>query len=274
MNNDFNNRIEIKASQLWGRDLHKKFGAAPIHCNQLIEIFPSLWSASMKGHLLEIGCGSGADLEFLIKNSPVSQITAIDLGENISLLKKKFKTYPNITIKQGNALQLAFDNNVFDSIYSFGIFHHTVNPIKCINESARVLKKDGVIFFYLYSAHEDIFFKRLGIYLEKFIMGSFKFLPYKIQEFFCFLLSPVCWLIFTVPSRLLSVIGLKKHAKTFPFYFGSHPFTLVGDLKDRLMSPVNHRFTKLEMESILESANFSSFEVIKNSAGLYVYAKK
>jgi hypothetical protein len=46
------------------------------------------------------------------------------------------------------------------------------------------------------------------------------------------------------------------------------------DLKDRLMSPINHRFTKLEMEGLISSAGFDSFEVVKTSSGLYIYAVK
>jgi len=40
------------------------------------------------------------------------------------------------------------------------------------------------------------------------------------------------------------------------------------------MSPVNHRFTKLQMIKILKDQNFSSFEVIKRASGLYIYAVK
>ena len=274
MNTELKKDIENKASKLWGGDLHQSFGSAPIHCTQLIDIFPTLWQNTMKGHLLEIGCGSGADLEYFLKMSSFSKITAIDLGANIKHLKKKFISCSNLNIKQGNALNLEFEDDSFDSIYSFGIFHHTVNPVKCINECARVLKKDGAIFFYLYSSHEDIFLKRLGIFLERFIMRAFKFFPYKLQEICCTLLSPICWLIFTIPSNFFSVAGLTNFSKMIPFHFGSGPFSLIGDLKDRLMSPVNHRFTKVEMMKIVKSANFSSFEVIKNAAGLYVYAKK
>ena len=46
------------------------------------------------------------------------------------------------------------------------------------------------------------------------------------------------------------------------------------DIKDRLISPINYRFSKLEMERILESINFSFFEVVKTSSGLYIFAKK
>ncbi|MDA9973917.1 hypothetical protein N9E99_01745 [Gammaproteobacteria bacterium] len=40
------------------------------------------------------------------------------------------------------------------------------------------------------------------------------------------------------------------------------------------MSPINHRFTKLEMEDLISSAGFDSFEVVKTSSGLYIYAVK
>ena len=36
----------------------------------------------------------------------------------------------------------------------------------------------------------------------------------------------------------------------------------------------NYRFSKLEMERILESINFSFIEVVKTSSGLYIFAKK
>ena len=74
-------------------------------------------------------------------------------------------------------------------------------------------------------------------------------------------------------SRILLFLGFKKFARKFPFYFGTHPFSIVEDLKDRLMSPVNHRFTKTAMVEILESINLSLFEIVKTSSGLYIYGK-
>ena len=45
-------------------------------------------------------------------------------------------------------------------------------------------------------------------------------------------------------------------------------------LKQNKMSPINYRFSKFEMERILESINFSFIEVVKTSSGLYIFAKK
>ncbi|MDC1110385.1 methyltransferase domain-containing protein [Gammaproteobacteria bacterium] len=266
-------QIEKKAKQLWGSDLHRNASVAA-HSIQFISIFKDKWTNSLTGNLLEIGCGSGSDLEIFSKLTNLKSITAIDLGGNVKKLAEKYKEREDITVKQGNALSLNFVDEKFDVVYSFGIFHHTVDPVQCITEAKRVLKREGSIFLYLYSSHEDLLFKRIGISLEKIIMRFFKHIPYSIQHFICIALSPICWSIFSVPANILRFIGFNASSKMLPFYFGTHPFSLIGDLKDRLMSPINHRFSKLQMEAILAEIGFEFSKVIKTSSGLYIHAIK
>ncbi len=130
--------IENKAHLLWGETLHNE-RITPVHCNQLEDIFKEKWTEALQGNLLEIGCGSGADLEVFSKNKKIHKITAIDLGDNIEKLSEKYKEKKDIYIKKGNALSLKFKSNEFDVVYSFGVFHHTPDPIKCISEAHRVL---------------------------------------------------------------------------------------------------------------------------------------
>jgi SAM-dependent methyltransferase len=266
-------KIEDTAKQLWGRDLHLNHPAPP-HLFQLEEIFQQRWTDSMKGDLLEIGCGSGTDLGVFLTYPNLKNITAIDIGATVDDLAIENKGIANLQIQRGNALSLEFNDSIFDVVYSFGIFHHTSDPFKCLQESYRVLKKQGKIFLYLYSSHEDILYKRVGIFIESSIMKFFSYLPYALQNLSCILLSPLCWLFFSAPSRIFKFFGFQELSKQLPFYFGTHPFSLVPDLKDRLMSPINHRFTKLEMESLISLAGFDSFEVVKTSSGLYIYAVK
>mgnify|MGYP000008715299 FL=1 len=265
--------IENKAHLLWGETLHNE-RITPVHCNQLEDIFKEKWTEALQGNLLEIGCGSGADLEVFSKNKKIHKITAIDLGDNIEKLSEKYKEKKDIYIKKGNALSLKFKSNEFDVVYSFGVFHHTPDPIKCISEAHRVLKSKGKLFLYLYSSHEDLLIKRIGIVIETAIMKLLRFIPFSFQRLICTILSPFCWFIFSVPSLTLKFLGFNVIAKKFPFYFGSHPFSLAYDLQDRLMSPINHRFSKLEMQRILKSFNFHLSEVVITSSGLYIYAEK
>lgn len=266
-------KIEKKARTLWGKDLHKDKSVIE-HCYQLRDIFKKKWTKSLKGKLLEIGCGSGSDLKVFSKVESIKKIFAIDLGDNTAKLTKKYQTKKDIIVEQGNALSLKFKNNEFDIIYSFGVFHHTADPKKCISEAHRVLKKNGCLFLYLYSSHEDLIIKRLGIYFEKIIMKLFNFIPYSFQNIICNVLSPICWFFFSLPSFIMKFLGLINLSKKFPFYFASHPFSLTNDLKDRLMSPINYRYSKVELQNILVSFKFSCVEVVKNSSGLYVYAVK
>ncbi len=270
-----NNRqkIESISNRLWGKDLHKD-NSVPAHCIQLENIFKKKWRDSLKGDLLEIGCGSGSDLEIFSKLKEIKTITAIDLGENIEILAERYKERKDIDIRRGNALSLDLDGKKFDVIYSFGVFHHTSDPIKCISETQKVLKKNGTIFLYLYSSHEDLLFKRMGIFFERIIMKFFGYIPYSFQNLICIMLSPLCWAMFSLPSNILKLFGFETLSRKVPFYSGTHPFSIIGDLKDRLISPINYRFSKLEMERILESINFSFIEVVKTSSGLYIFAKK
>ena len=267
------NKIEDRSKQLWGRDLHLNYPAPP-HLFQLEEVFKQRWTDAMKGDLLEIGCGSVTDLKVFLTYPNLKNITAIDLGSTVDDLAIHYKNIANLKIQRGNALSLEFDDCLFDVVYSFGIFHHTSDPFKCLQESYRVLRNHGKLFLYLYSSHEDIFYKRVGILLESAVMKFFSHIPYSMQNLCCILLSPFCWLFFSGPSRILKFFGLPVIAKKLPFYFGTHPFSLIPDLKDRLMSPINHRFTKLEIESLISLAGFNSFEVVKTSSGLYIYAVK
>ena len=68
-----------------------------------------------------------------------------------------------------------------------------------------------------------------------------KYLPYRLQNYICVILSPIFWAIFTLPAFLMKIIRLIEFSKKIPMYWGSHPFSLVNDLKDRLMSPINYR---------------------------------
>ena len=266
-------KIEKRALKLWGDDLHRAHPASP-HSPQLKEVFQEKWTGSLQGNLLEIGCGCGADLDMFSKIPEIRSIDAIDLGSTADDLASKYQHRDDIWIKRGNALALEYESSSFDLVYSFGVFHHTTDPIKCISESRRVLKKEGRLFLYLYSSHEDLVLKRAGIIAENIIMKFFQFIPYFLQNIICILLTPLCWALFSIPSRILKLLGYKTLSIKVPFFWGTHPFSILGDVKDRLMSPVNHRFTKLEMIEILKEQNFSSVEVVKKASGLYIFAIK
>lgn len=98
-------------------------------------------------NILEIGCGTGANLRLLSDEG--FNGFGIDFSEDaINLIKQNKRISCNVKI--GNMLDLQFDNDMFDSLIDvFSTFCLNENDFKvCIDEIYRVLRSGGKFFFY------------------------------------------------------------------------------------------------------------------------------
>jgi len=101
-----------------------------------------------KGHVLEIGPGPGyVGLEWL-KQSPDSNLTGCEISRDmIHLAEKNAKEYgfeARTYYIEGNCMQMPFQNEVFDAVFSNGSLHEWENPVEVFNEISRVLKPGGL----------------------------------------------------------------------------------------------------------------------------------
>ena len=266
--------LETRALDTWGNDLHAAALAAPAHFTQVRDIFPDAWLGALKGNVLEIGCGSGTDILQLGRLNDAASLFGFDIGANAAALSREFKGQKNIRVFRANALRIPVRNETADMVYSFGVIHHTRDPGKCFEEAHRVLREGGAMFFYLYSAHEDNPFKFAGVLLEKALMGAVIAVPQLLRAPLFFAISLPCLLLFSWPAQLLRLIGLERFARKFPMHWGTTPQSILPDLKDRLLAPVNHRFLKKDLGRLLAKARFREVRIEKTSAGLYGYCVK
>ena len=264
-----NDKHYIKTLDLWGSGNHEKNrekhdDGTDTHIEKLIEVFGS---NNFKGNFLEIGCGEGIDLRYIKKNFKFNKIFAIDIGKNISDLIK-IKYFKEIFFSRCDCLELPFQDDCFDIIYSYGVFHHTKNLNKAINESRRVLKKGGILIFYNYKTHKNSI-KIVGTIIETILMKFFSLLSYPKIKIICYLLTPLILLIFSYPAQILKFFGSKKLYKSFPLWWGTHPQNIIYDLTDRLYAPVKIRVSKKEMETILSKLKFKDINVQNVRDGLF-----
>lgn len=74
--------------------------------------------------LLDLGCGTGLELEEYFPLNPSAAVTGIDLSQGmLSALKKKFAN-KNITLILGSYFDVPFGENVFDAAVSVESLHH------------------------------------------------------------------------------------------------------------------------------------------------------
>ncbi len=111
----------------------------PIH-QRLLKAYV-LAADLVKGNLLEVGCGEGRGIDWLLPK--VNSYTAIDKIEPvIEGLKRK---YPQATFYSGNIPPLSvFPDNSFDSIVSFQVIEHIADDKLFLTEIHRILKPGGV----------------------------------------------------------------------------------------------------------------------------------
>jgi SAM-dependent methyltransferase len=266
--------IERKSLEIWGKDLHKDSNKNKVgHIDKINEKFDE-FPRILSGDVLEVGCGTGADSEYISNLSRVDNIVALDIGENCKDIARENLKNKKLKFVRANCLNIPFQNEQFKFVYSYGVIHHTSNPLKALIEINRILKPKGKVYLYLYSSHTNNFPKRIGIFFETYLMKFLSLLNKKLQLSLIFLISIFCWFSFSIPSLILKLLGKRKLAEKFPLHWGLTPLKIIPDLKDRLLAPINHRFSTKKIRKLLLEANFVELDIIEDYSGLYLSAQK
>lgn len=113
---------------------------------------------NLSGMVLEIGCGTGANLEFY--PSAIQHLTLIEPNNTMRRkLDKKLLFYPHLratTLDSDDEL-LPFPDNHFDSVVSTLVLCSVKNPYQMLSEIYRVLKPMGKFMFIEHVAAADNF---------------------------------------------------------------------------------------------------------------------
>jgi ubiquinone/menaquinone biosynthesis C-methylase UbiE len=116
--------------------------------------FPSMISFLKKAparKFLEVGCGMGTDA--LVFAQEGFDVTGIDLSPaHLEMAERLFNLFSEKgRFLKENAENLPFPDNSFDSVYSYGVLHHSPNTGKSIREIYRVLATEGLAVIMLYN---------------------------------------------------------------------------------------------------------------------------
>lgn len=94
-------------------------------------------------HVLDVGCGLGGAARYLASNYK-SQVTGIDLTPEYIETGKVLSTWlnldKNVTLHQGSALSMPFENNMFDGGYMLHVGMNIDDKASLFSEIYRVLK--------------------------------------------------------------------------------------------------------------------------------------
>ena len=128
----------------------------------------------LKGRILEVGIGTGKNLDFYGKGA---KVIGIDFSEKmLQIAKEKLvkSGKKNILLKQMDAENLKFKDNSFDYVVTTCVFCSVPDPIKGLKEIRRVLKPTGklIMIEHVLSKNPIIaLIEHINNPLTKFFMG-------------------------------------------------------------------------------------------------------
>lgn len=116
--------------------------------------------SKVKGNTLEIGSGTGVNFNYYDSNK-ISQLSVLDLQFNNRIKEHIFNKKVKINYIEGNAEELPFPDNTFDSVVSTLIYCSVNDPNKALNEVYRVLKDGGRMYFMEHVLPEEKPYKQI-----------------------------------------------------------------------------------------------------------------
>ena len=101
-------------------------------------------------HLLEVGCGVGAQTEILLRHFPDLRVTGIDQSDaNLARAAENLRGVPWATgrfdLRVEDATRLSFEAGTFDGAFLCWILEHVGDPLRVLSEVRRVLRPGAPI---------------------------------------------------------------------------------------------------------------------------------
>lgn len=139
--------------------------------NEILSLISlELLKESELGYVLELGCGTGLYTESLQKIS--DKVLATDFSEEmIAKAQQKRGHLENVAFQKADALNLEFEEKIFDTVYMANLIHIIGNAELAVKESKRVLNEGGLLIIASFAINEMNFLSKIAMgirYIRKF----------------------------------------------------------------------------------------------------------
>lgn len=187
-------------------------------------------------HILDAGCGTGI-FSLIFAEKGAIKVEGIDISEGsletARSLKNKLRLQ-NVDFNEDNMLQLSFKDETFDITWAWGAVHHTIEPLKAIEELIRVLKPGGSLLLAVYNKTKLTFIHEA---LRKILIRTPKKSWEPLSKILAIFLAPF---VFLFKKREKSRRGEKLEELILDWYF----------------VPIRHYYYPDEIRLFLEKRGF------------------
>jgi 2-polyprenyl-6-hydroxyphenyl methylase / 3-demethylubiquinone-9 3-methyltransferase len=196
---------------------------------------------------LDGGCGTGVCSLALSEIS--DEVVGFDLSSGSLNTAKGLAEKlgrKNIRFQQGSLLEIPLPSNNFDLVWSWGVIHHTVDPVRALDELVRVLQPGGTLVLAVY-------LKTPLTFVHEAIRHTCLRIPRSRRK-------PILR-AFARLTRLAEKLGFKPRARN------DNP-TIESLIEDWYFVPEKHFFTIEEMRELFKQRGLT-YEVVYEQTGRF-----
>lgn len=224
----------------------------------------------------DFGCGTGRWTKYFANR--VGAIAAIDPSEAIFTASKLLADTPNAHLYKASIDNLPFTDNYFDFGFSLGVLHHIPDTAKAMESCVKKVKPGGHFLVYLYYSLDNrpVAFKMI-FWLSNIIRRVVSKLPGKLKRFVCDILAVILYMPFVLLSRFLKVLGVPKKVRSripLNIYEDASFYIIRNDSLDRFGTPLEQRFSRAEIISMMEKAGLRDIVCSENAPYWHVVGRK
>lgn len=211
---------------------------------------------NLKGKIvLDVGCGMGRFTEIAANAAAV--VIGIDLSQAIDSARDNLKQRQNCHFIQADIFHLPFKPEIFDTIFSIGVLHHTPNTKKAFFKLPPLLKPGGKLSIWVYG--ENTF--RPSTNFGDLWRQITTHLPKKLLYFLCYFSVPAYYL-YKIP-HLGSLINI-----IFPFSTDPNWRWRVLDTFDWYSPKYQWKHTYPEIIDWFEQSGLKVIKILKLEASV------
>ena len=230
--------------------------------NGYFSIFP--WDLVTDSSIgFDMGCGSGRWAKWVAPR--VGRLHCIDPSVAIDVAKENLKDHENIVYHSAAVDTVDLMEGSQDFGYSLGVLHHIPDTAQAIESCAKLLKPGAPLLLYLYYAFDNRSFAfKLLWKLSNFIRNLIHPLPASLKHLLTDIIAIFIYWPLASVSRLISKIGLSSKNIPLSFYQNHSLYTMRTDARDRFGTPLEQRFTKRQIQEMMEDAGFLNISFSNN----------